>query len=369
MKSRLSIIVCAFNEEERTRACLESLFAQDLGRDDYEITFVDDGSLDRTEDVAMGSFAAHPVDDLPTYRYVRIEHAGLCAARNTGLRHSGADLIAFVDADAVAEPDWARRLVEHFEACPETEVCGGRVQILNPESRTASRLDLWHYDESDRRCIIGCNMAFRRQVFDRIGGFRTCFTSRGDETELLMRHGRPERVRKVPQAHVRHERPESLRSWFRERKANGRYYAWGERLTHRGRARWRIAKAIVSRLLTLSPLAAWSLAFLHPWASVAIAPGVLWNVRRQRGGRTRWMFHEARRRHAKWAALRTTVLGVAVNMLGDWCSDWGYLRGALERPGPHRSVDDRPSLVVREIEVLRRAEVDASRASLANAEA
>ena len=333
----ISVVVCAYNEEARTEACLESLFNQDLDSELFEIVFVDDGSTDRTPEIVRDVLGRRFDGELPEFRYYRIEHGGLCAARNTGIDQSRGQIVAFIDADAIAEPDWIRRLLAPFEHAERVGVVGGRIRILNPESRTARLLHIWHYDASDTKDVIGCNMAYRRELFAKHGAFRTCFQSRGDETELVSRLSAACETRKVPHAVVYHERPESLRSWLRERRANGRFYAWLERLAQHERPdsyHERTWKASIKRLVTLSPVAFLLAGLWVPLLAMLALPGTIQIARRQGNGRTHHMFREARYMGGTLRGVLVGSLGLAMNVLGDAFSDLGYLEGVLERPGP-----------------------------------
>ena len=104
---RVTVVVAAYNGERFLRETLESVFAQDF--DSFEVVFVDDGSEDRTGEIAR----SFPV------RYVRQENQGLPAARNAGLALARGELVAFLDDDDVLPPTklgaQARYLDEHAE--------------------------------------------------------------------------------------------------------------------------------------------------------------------------------------------------------------------------------------------------------------
>ena len=89
---RVSLIAAAYNGERFLRESLESAFAQDF--ESYEVVFVDDGSDDRTGEIAQ----SFPV------RYVRQPNQGLPSARNAGIAVARGELVAFLDDDDVLVP-------------------------------------------------------------------------------------------------------------------------------------------------------------------------------------------------------------------------------------------------------------------------
>jgi glycosyltransferase involved in cell wall biosynthesis len=65
----------------------------------------------------------------PRVRWMRIERAGVCAARNTGLAHARGELIAYLDDDNLMDPDWLYTVVWAFEQRPEADVLYGAIVI------------------------------------------------------------------------------------------------------------------------------------------------------------------------------------------------------------------------------------------------
>ena len=118
---RVTVIVAAFNGERFLRETLESVFAQDF--DSYEVVFVDDGSEDRTGEIAQ----SFPV------RYVRQENQGLPAARNAGLALARGDLVAFLDDDDVLPPTKLRVQARYLDEHPETGCVLGRQEWIVEE--------------------------------------------------------------------------------------------------------------------------------------------------------------------------------------------------------------------------------------------
>jgi GT2 family glycosyltransferase len=128
---------------------------------------------------------------------------GLSGSRNTGIAHTETELIAFMDEDAVAYPDWLEKLSAGY-AEPQVMGVGGSILPLWMADRPG-----WFPVEFDWvvgctyrglpeqaqpvRNMIGCNMSFRREVFEAVGGFHNGMGRIGtlpvgcEETELCIR--------------------------------------------------------------------------------------------------------------------------------------------------------------------------------------
>jgi GT2 family glycosyltransferase len=178
---------------------------------------------------------------------------GLSGARNTGVSHAIGDVVAFLDDDARAEPDWLERLAARYSN-PSVVGVGGAATPVWPRQRPR-----WLPPEFDWvvgcsfagmpnastpvRNLIGANMSFRREVFGTIGGFTDGLGRVGsrplgcEETELgiRLRQWRPgAHLVYEPAAVVRHRVTADRMAW---RYFCSRCYAEG------------FSKAMVSRLV------------------------------------------------------------------------------------------------------------------------
>jgi glycosyltransferase involved in cell wall biosynthesis len=225
----VSVVVPFYNEEQYLDRCIQALLAQDYAPDRYEIILVDDGSVDASDEIARRRLDTQR-GQLPRMTYVRLRHGGLSAARNAGLTLAQGEIIAYIDGDALAAPGWLTGLVVAFEDDPCVGIVGGKVNILNGDVPFAQFVHWIHYywpdcARGERILVIGTNMAFRRTVFEQVGGFLNNFWQRGDETAFLLKAERCFATRTTAQAVVRHERPAKPSWWLRERYYNGFFYA------------------------------------------------------------------------------------------------------------------------------------------------
>ncbi|ACI99910.1 glycosyltransferase [Rhodospirillum centenum] len=229
---RIAAIVCTHNRAWHLARALDSLRAQTLAPAAFEVVVVDNGSTDDTRDVIARGIAG-----ASNMRSVFEPVLGLSRARNTGWRQAQAPLIAYLDDDAVAGPDWLERLLRAF-ADPRAGVVGGRIlgdwEVPRPAWLARQLLpSLTVIDWGERPftvrppCFVaGANIAFRREHLERLDGFSEHLGRKGG---LLLSAEEREMTRRIealgfetryePAACVRHwvGRERLTQAWFLER--------------------------------------------------------------------------------------------------------------------------------------------------------
>jgi glycosyltransferase involved in cell wall biosynthesis len=166
----LSIIVCTRNRARTLERALESLIAQDRSPGEWEIVVVDNGSTDDTAEVIRSFAGRGPV------HYTFGDIPGLGGARNSGIAAARGRLLAFTDDDVIVHKDWAARIVTAFEQNPDVSAVHGYTYANAdvPEMfsvRTRPHACYFEGKEAVFESSPGNNMAYRREVIDRIGGF------------------------------------------------------------------------------------------------------------------------------------------------------------------------------------------------------
>lgn len=121
----------------------------------------------------------------------------LGAARNLGVKHAKGELIAFIDDDCEAPEDWLQKIYLTFQRYPLLSCLGGP-HLTPPEeckksplkfadgSFHESRMQKIHLDRSTVGKISGCNVAYRKSIFDKIGYLDATLKS-GEDWEFNIR--------------------------------------------------------------------------------------------------------------------------------------------------------------------------------------
>jgi len=101
----ISVVIPTYNRGTQLRPVLAALLAQETGGVTYEVIVVDNNSPDGTRSVVEEAIAA---DASGLIQYVFEPRQGVSYARNTGVEHSRAPIIAFLDDDGVPTASWVR---------------------------------------------------------------------------------------------------------------------------------------------------------------------------------------------------------------------------------------------------------------------
>lgn len=207
---KVSIIIATLNRKAHLTKCLQSLMKQKYR--DFEIVVVDGGSTDGTHEL---------VESLPA-RLVMQTRTRVPNAENCGVRAAQGEIMAFVDDDVVVPQNWLEEIVRTYNNFKADGVGGVVIDVGQPpEKRTRSRLRYLDKifsivvcenkrldtglvlrsgqvtDNFVRRApgctsvdhVCGCNMSFRRKVFEVVGLFDEIYgkTSFRFETDFCLR--------------------------------------------------------------------------------------------------------------------------------------------------------------------------------------
>jgi glycosyltransferase involved in cell wall biosynthesis len=229
----ITAIICTYNRDRYLGAAIDSLLHQDCA--DYGVLVVDNASTDNTQAVVEARL------DHPKLHYVYESTLGLSVARNRGFQSTQSPLIAYLDDDAVASPQWLRVLVEAYDTNEKLAIAGGRVSLIWPDQQQQPRWispelaqGLGAYDLGSEAISItdpnltprGLNYSLRRSFLEAVGGFDVQLGRVGQRllsneelfmTELALAQGW--QVAYLPEAFAQHNvAPERLKAdWFLRR--------------------------------------------------------------------------------------------------------------------------------------------------------
>lgn len=166
--SLVSVVVPHYNDLEGLQACHARLEAQTWPRAGFEIIVVDNNSSCGLEAVRRAA---------PSATVILEREQGAGPARNAGVAASRGQVLAFLDSDCVAEPDW---ITEGVAALDRYDFIGGQVKVFARAPQRPTPVEAYEivFNFNFRRYIetVGFtgtgNMFVFRDVFDRVGGFR-----------------------------------------------------------------------------------------------------------------------------------------------------------------------------------------------------
>lgn len=166
-----SLIVPTYNRADILAQTLPALLNQTVPADRYEIVVIDDGSTDRTEEVARSFTETH-------LKYHRFANGGRSIARNRALAVARGDLLVFVDDDAFVSREF---LEEHLRLhAPGNDLLAtGPIVEVTAAPRSYALTPFWQ--GYHRNPFPTCNASVRRAHALKVGGFDESFTLYGWE--------------------------------------------------------------------------------------------------------------------------------------------------------------------------------------------
>lgn len=166
----VSVIIPAYNAETYLADAIESILVQNYHL--LEILVVDDGSSDRTAEIAK--------EYGDRIRYIYQKNAGPAAARNAGIKLASGEILGFLDADDLWSKNCLSALVNAFLENPSLQIAQGLIQELQlSEAKFEETTPAYHY-------INLGSALYRRDVFDKIGHFDETMRY-GEDVDFFLR--------------------------------------------------------------------------------------------------------------------------------------------------------------------------------------
>jgi glycosyltransferase involved in cell wall biosynthesis len=205
--TKLSIVIPTLNEEENLGQCVKSLANQTM--QDFEVIIADGGSADQTVDIGEeNGFTVLMVEKTRPH--------DVSTAKNLGAKYAVGDILFFLDADMILEPNCFEVLSEGYEA---SDVVGIALKVLPSE---ANRLEKAMYECNNYLARIGNKIgiheisyfschSYLRDPFMWVGGFRMDLLA-CEDLDLSLRLRRLGRYIVTPRT-VIWTSPRRLRAW------------------------------------------------------------------------------------------------------------------------------------------------------------
>jgi glycosyltransferase involved in cell wall biosynthesis len=212
-KPTFSVIICTYNRADLLSSCLETLVAQSIPLERYEVIVVDNNSRDRTREV-VARFA----ETYPNVRYESEAEQGLSAARNCGVREAQGACVAFLDDECKVARDWLSQ-ADRVRRETKAQAFGGPYEPWYLSDRPAWYKDAYGSSQDigatgwlpDSFFVSGGNFFIERHLVQELGGFRTDLGMKGEqlgygeETDLQIR------LRRQAKGRIYYDR--ALRVW------------------------------------------------------------------------------------------------------------------------------------------------------------
>jgi len=193
-----SVVLCVYNEENYLDDSLLSLKEQSFT--DFEVVVVDDGSTDKTLDVA----------NKYDVRIVQQKHDGLGAARNNGVKNAKGKIVLFLDADMTFDKNYIKQLIKPIQENKTSGTTHGKEHannLQNPWARCWGRVRI---DPSISTRTPKNYRAIKRSAFLKSKGFDSSW-GYADDQSLTAQVG-PALI--VNDAQCYHQNPSSLQETY-----------------------------------------------------------------------------------------------------------------------------------------------------------
>ena len=223
MLPELSIIIPTHNSASTIDRCINSLNAQSYHREKYEIIIVDDGSKDKTIELAKKAGVDKIIETEPCFQG---------KARNIGVKNSKGDFVAFIDSDCLAKEGWIKAV---FDGLSSKGAITGPIENGNPQSHVAwveylVEFGGWsqYREQSFVPFFPGCNGACKKDDFLRAGGFVESEASEDVLFGISLRRAGIN-LRFIPEMQVLHLCRTSLKNILKNMEKLGRYFVKARR--------------------------------------------------------------------------------------------------------------------------------------------
>jgi glycosyltransferase involved in cell wall biosynthesis len=192
----ISIVICTYNRPTLLQRLLNDVLRQPPANLTFEVLVVDNNSTPETR--ALVEEMAN-VDS--RIRYLHEPRQGNAHARNTGVAHAQAPIVAFLDDDVTVRGNWLETIKDSFSE-NAVDFIGGKVLprweqdppawLTHPHWAPIAAVDYGDrplpINSDNSLCLLTANMAVRKNIFEKLGGFSAAVQRAGDTIGSLEDH-------------------------------------------------------------------------------------------------------------------------------------------------------------------------------------
>ena len=229
----VSIVVSVHNEEKNIVECLDKLVAQDYPEKKLEIIIVNDRSSDRTEEIIRAYTKKFSHVRLITIQEIHNDIAPKKNAIDQAIQLSEGEIILLTDADGRPTSQWVKEIISFFSDETGMVIGYAPYQSDSAEASLSERLlsleYLTHAAVAAASCrigypltCVGTNMAYRKSVYEELGGFGIYKNLHTGDDDLFLQRVRDETSWKIAYAsgresHVYNAPPDHWQSFIQQR--------------------------------------------------------------------------------------------------------------------------------------------------------
>jgi glycosyltransferase involved in cell wall biosynthesis len=175
MKYKLSVILNAYNEEVDLPECIASL--KKMSIKPFEILVVDNGSKDRTAEVAKKAGA----------KVFTIKPRSRGLARDFGWKQAKGNIVAYLDSDMIVNKDWAKEILKKFDEGADGVI--DRIHVWKPDNFYTRSLDAFYSFRIDNNYKPFLAWAYKTNVLTKVGGFKDVWLEDGELGKRVLKAG------------------------------------------------------------------------------------------------------------------------------------------------------------------------------------
>ncbi len=216
----VAVVVPCWNEGTTVHGTIESLLALDYPKDKLQVIAVDDGSTDNTWDEML------TYKDHPQVQILKKENGGKHTAVNYGIENTTTEFVSCLDADSFVAPDALKRIITMFEKNPDMMAVAPSIIIHRPKTFIQKvqkvEYNMGIYVKKMLAYLGAIHVTpgpfsvFRREVFQKLGGFRKAHNTEDMEIAYRMQEAHM-RIGHCHTAHIFTVAPSTIPKLFKQR--------------------------------------------------------------------------------------------------------------------------------------------------------